>query len=176
MSGRVPDKWYYLVQLGHKESQVTMTECTDQVVGDILSGWRYDISGISPEMRIDYEKHLETCDCCRRRQQLHRTIDVVLIGISTLCILAFIFALAVIHRIEPLRNWALVMHLEHRYVVLTLQSAAAVGLLVSLLSWVLVAVTTPVPLYITGVALAQARVLQERIPEELRGRLPRNVA
>jgi len=152
-----------------------MTACTDQVVGDILSGWRYDISGISPEMRVDYEKHLEMCDHCRSRQRLHRTIDVVLIGISTLCILAFIFALAVIHRMQPLHNWALVMHLEHRYVALTLQTAAALGLLVSLLSWVLVAVTTPAPVYITGVALAQARVLQERIPEELR-RQPRNVA
>jgi hypothetical protein len=153
-----------------------MTACTDQVVGDILSGWRYDISGISPEMRIDYEKHLEMCDHCRRRQQLHRTIDVLLIGISTLCILAFLFALAVIHRLQPLHNWALVMHLEHRYLVLTLQTAAALGLLVSLLSWVLVAVATPAPVYISGLALAQARVLQERIPEELRGRLPRNVA
>jgi hypothetical protein len=153
-----------------------MTECTDQVVGDILSSWRYDISGISPEMRTDYESHLELCDHCRRRQSLHRTIDVALIGISTLSILAFVFALAVIHRMEPLRNWALVMHLEHRYVNLTLQGAAMLGLLVSLISWVLVAVTTPAPVYITGVALAQARVLQERIPEELRGRLPRNVA
>ena len=153
-----------------------MTACTDQVVGDILSGWRYDISGISPEMRTDYERHLEMCDHCRRRQQIHRTIDVALIGISTLCILAFIFALAVIHRVEPLRNWALVMHLEHRLIVMTLQTAAAVGLLISLLSWVLVAVTTPAPVYITGVALAQARVLQERIPEELRGRSSGKVA
>jgi hypothetical protein len=153
-----------------------MTTCTDQVVGDILSGWRYDISGISPEMRTDYESHLETCDYCSRRQRLHRTIDVVLIGISTLSILAFLFALAVIHHIEPLRNWALVMHLEHRYIYLTLQTAAAVGLLVSLLSWILIAVTTPAPLFITGVAMTQARILQERIPEELRGRLPRNVA
>lgn len=153
-----------------------MTACTDQVVGDILSGWRYDISGISPEMRVDYERHLETCDHCRHRQHLHRTIDVLLIGVSTLCILAFLFALAVIHRLQPLHNWALVMHLEHRYLVLTLQTAAALGLLLSLLSWVLVAVATPAPVYITGVALAQARVLQERIPEELRGRLPRNVA
>jgi len=56
-----------------------------------------------------------------------------------------------------------------------LQSAAALGLLVSLLSWVLVAIATPVPVYISGLALAQARVLQERIPEELRGR-SRNVA
>ena len=152
-----------------------MTACTDQVVGDILSGWRYDISGISPDMRVDYESHLEMCDHCRSRQRLHRTIDVVLIGISTVCILAFIFALAVIHRMQPLHSWSLVMHLEHRYVVLTLQSAAALGLLVSLLSWVLVAVTTPAPVFITGVALAQARVLQERIPEELRGR-SRNAA
>jgi hypothetical protein len=153
-----------------------MTNCTDQVVGDILSSWRYDISGISPEMRTDYEGHLEECDSCRRRQRLHRTIDVVLIGLSTLSVLAFILALAVIHHMEPLRNWALVMHLDGRYVPLTLQTAAMVGLLVSLLSWVLIAVTTPAPVYITGMALAQARVLQGRIPEELRGRLPRNVA
>ncbi|HEX3470553.1 MAG TPA: hypothetical protein VHT28_05160 [Silvibacterium sp.] len=154
-----------------------MAECTDQVVGDILSSWRYDISGISPEMRIDYEEHLESCDHCRRRQRLHRTIDVALIGISTLSILAFVFALAVIHHIEPLRNWAVVgMHLEHRHLTMTLQTAAALGLLVSLVSWVLVAVATPAPVYITGVALAQARVLQERIPEEFGGRSPRNVA
>jgi hypothetical protein len=153
-----------------------MTQCTDQVVGDILAGWRYDISGISPEMRTDYEAHLVVCAHCRRRQQIHRTIDVVLIGISTISILAFIFALAVIHRMEPLRNWAMVMHLEHRYVNLTLQGAATLGLMVSLVSWILVAVATPAPVYITGVALAQARVLQERIPEELRGRSSRNVA
>jgi hypothetical protein len=153
-----------------------MTACTDQVVGDILSSWRYDISGISPEMRKDYESHFEECEHCRRRQRLHRTIDVALIGVSTLSVLAFILALAVIHHMEPLRNWSLQMHLDHRYVALTLQTAATVGLLVSLLSWVLIAVTTPAPVYITGMALAQARVLQGRIPEELRGRLPRNVA
>ena len=153
-----------------------MTACTDQVVGDILSSWRYDISGISPEMRKDYEGHLEECEHCRSRQRLHRTIDVALIGVSTISVLAFISALAVIHHMEPLRNWSLQMHLEHRYVALTLQTAATVGLLVSLISWVLIAVTTPAPVYITGMALAQARVLQGRIPEELRGRLPRNVA
>lgn len=153
-----------------------MTECTDQVVGDILSSWRYDISGISPEMRKDYESHFEECAYCRKRQRLHRTIDVVLIGVSTLSILAFILALAVIHHIEPLRNWALVMHLEHRYVELTLQTAATVGLLVSLVSWVLIAITTPASVYITDMAMAHARVLQGRIPEEVRGRLPRNVA
>ena len=71
-----------------------MSTCTDSVVGDILSSWRYDISGISPEMRIDYEEHLATCAFCRSRQRLHRTIDVALISLSTLCILAFLLALA----------------------------------------------------------------------------------
>jgi hypothetical protein len=154
-----------------------MTRCTDQVVGDILSSWRYDISGISPEMRTDYEDHLAGCAHCRSRQRLHRTVDVALIGISTLSILIFLLALAVIHHIEPMRNWAIVdLHLSHRSVAVTLQAAAALGLFVSLLAWVLVAIATPAPVYLTGMALAQARVLQDRIPEELRPRLPRNVA
>lgn len=141
-----------------------MALCTDQVVGDILSSWRYDISGISPEMRIDYEEHLKTCDHCRRRQQLHRIIDVALIGVSTLSILAFLLALAVIHHIQPLRDWALIMHLDGRAVALTLQTGAMFGLLLSLVTWVLVAVATPAPVYLTGVALTQARMLQARLP------------
>jgi hypothetical protein len=148
-----------------------MSTCTDSVVGDILSNWRYDISGISPEMRIDYEEHLATCVFCRSRQRLHRTIDVALIGLSTLCIMAFLLALAVIHHVEPLRTAAVHMHLEHGAVVLTLQAAAIVGLLASLAAWILVAIATPVPAYLTGVAMEQARVLQDRIPEELRSRL-----
>lgn len=139
-----------------------MALCTDQIVGDILSSWRYDISGISPDMRTDYEEHLKECDHCRQRQRLHRIIDVALIGVSTLSILAFILALAVIHHIQPLHDWALVMHLDGRQVALTLQTAAMFGLLVSLISWVLVAVATPVPVYLTGMALSQARFLQNR--------------
>ena len=37
------------------------TRCTDRVVGAILASWRYDISGISPEMRKDYEQHFAEC-------------------------------------------------------------------------------------------------------------------
>ncbi|HEX4310098.1 MAG TPA: hypothetical protein VHZ25_08710 [Acidobacteriaceae bacterium] len=149
-----------------------MSTCTDSVVGDILSSWRYDISGISPEMRTDYEDHLATCAFCLSRQRLHRTIDVALIGLSTMCIVAFLLALAVIHHVEPLRTAAIgVLHLEHRMVVLTLQAAAILGLLASLAAWILVAIATPAPVYLTGVAIEQARVLQDRIPEELRSRL-----
>ncbi|HTZ89362.1 MAG TPA: hypothetical protein VMA71_03425 [Alloacidobacterium sp.] len=148
-----------------------MTPCTDQVIGDILSSWRYDISGISPEMRTDYEQHLAECQHCRSRQRLHRTVDVTLIGLATLSMLAFVLALSVIHRVEPLRNWAVMnLHLREIKVVLTLQAAAVVGLLVSALAWVLVAIATPAPVYITDLAMAQARVLQAR------GRLPRKAA
>jgi hypothetical protein len=153
-----------------------MALCTDQVVGDILSSWRYDISGISPEMRTDYEEHLQVCEHCRSRQRLHRAIDVTLIGISTLSVLAFILALAVIHHVQPLRDWVLVMHLDGRYVALTLQMAAMFGLLISLCSWVLVAVATPVPVYLTGMALTQARMLQGRLPHADSGSSPRNAA
>ena len=34
-----------------------MNQCVDPVVGKILAGWRYDISGIAPEMRGAYEDH-----------------------------------------------------------------------------------------------------------------------
>ena len=144
-----------------------MTPCTDQVIGDILSSWRYDISGISPEMRVDYEQHLVECQHCRSRQRLHRTVDVTLIGLATISMLAFLLALSVIHRVEPLRNWAVMdLHLHRIDMVLTLQAAAVVGLLVSALAWVLVAIATPAPVYITGVAMAQARELQNRLPRK----------
>ena len=32
-------------------------QCIDPIVGKILAGWRYDISGLAPEMRGDYENH-----------------------------------------------------------------------------------------------------------------------
>ena len=43
-----------------------MSQCVDPIVGKILAGWRYDISGITPEMRRDYERHLAACDNAAR--------------------------------------------------------------------------------------------------------------
>ena len=166
-----PQEICYLLIESQCGERIHMTPCTDQVIGDILSSWRYDISGISPEMRVDYEQHFVECPHCRSRQRLHRTVDVTLIGLATLSMLAFLLALAVIHRVEPLRNWAVMnLHLRQIEVVLTLQAAAVVGLLVSALAWILVAIATPAPVYITGMAMAQARELQNR------GRLPRKAA
>lgn len=152
-----------------------MKMCTDPVIGNILSSWRYDISGITPEMRTDYAQHLAECAGCRRRQRLHRTIDVTLIALSTLSIGVFVLALMVIHHLQPLQHWSFLLPVRQLHVYLTLQVAAVIGLLVSLLAWVLVAITTPAPVYLTGMAMAQARSLQGRLPEELRDRLLRNV-
>ena len=41
------------------------TTCTDRVIGNILAGWRYDISGLAPEMRGDYDQHLAECAHCQ---------------------------------------------------------------------------------------------------------------
>ncbi len=137
--------------------------CVDPVVGDILSSWRYDISGITPAMRGDYEDHFVECASCRSRQRLHRTVDVTLVGLTTISTAAFLLALAIIHHIQPLQHWALVtLHLWQIPIVLSLQAAAILGLLVSLLCWLLVAVATPAPVFLTGVAMNQARSLQER--------------
>jgi hypothetical protein len=137
--------------------------CVDPVVGDILSSWRYDISGITPAMRGDYEEHFVECAYCRSRQHLHRTIDVVLIGTTTISTAAFVLALAIIHHIQPLQHWALVsLHLWEIPIVLSLQAAAIAGLFLSFLCWVLVAIATPAPVFLTGVALNQARSLHGR--------------
>ena len=154
-----------------------MSACTDPVIGDILSSWRYDISGITPAMRGDYERHLVECACCHGRQRIHRTIDVTLILLSTVSTAAFLLALAVIHHIDPLQHFAIArLHLADIDVVLTMQFAAVAGLFASLLIWLIVALVTPAPMYLRGVAIERARELQHRIPENLRERLPRNVA
>jgi uncharacterized integral membrane protein len=146
-----------------------MTPCTDQVVGDILSSWRYDISGITPSMRVDYEHHFEECAHCRYKQRLHRTVDVALIGLSTVSIAVFVLALAIIHHVQPMQHWALSLHLWEIPIVLSLQAAAVMGLLISLMSWVLVAVATPAPVFLTDMAMREAKLLQQRMPAELRG-------
>jgi len=56
----------------------------DRVVGAILASWRYDISGISPEMRRDYESHFVECAHCSARQKFHRSLDVTLAVLTSL--------------------------------------------------------------------------------------------
>ncbi len=149
---------------------MTKVRCIDPRVGDILAGWRYDISGLHSEMRTDYESHLRECRHCHSRQTIHRVVDVLLIGVSTAAIVAFVSALLVLHRIEPLRDWVILsLQLHQVSLVVSVERVAILGLLISLLAWIVVAIITPAPSYLSQ----QARALQERLPEELRERFPK---
>ena len=77
-------------------------QCIDPIVGKILAGWRYDISGLAPEMRGDYEESLcRSCEYCRNRQKIHRMIDVGLIALASVSAGVFLLAFAVIHYLSP---------------------------------------------------------------------------
>ena len=156
------------------------TTCTDHVVGAILSGWRYDISGISPDLRGDYEEHLRECAHCRGRQRLHRTVDMLLFTATTLSFAAFLLAAVVLHRLRALSHLASVhVHLlpeaglAHSHIpvsiTLSLQAVAVMGVFVSMLLWLLVAIATPIPGMVS-------ELLHERSSAETRDRLGKQAA
>ncbi len=138
--------------------------CTDPIVGAILSGWRYDISNISPEMRTDYENHLAECPHCRRRQHIARTIDVLLISVSSLSMVAFLLAAVVMHRVELLTHIAgsLTLPLRQHPYVISLQAVAIAGLVISMVLWVLVAVATPLPGIVSTVVQERSSGIRQR--------------
>ena len=78
-----------------------MSQCVDPIVGKILAGWRYDISGLAPEMGGDYEEHFAACEHCRSRQRLHRTIDISLIALASVSAGVFLLAFGVIRHFGP---------------------------------------------------------------------------
>ena len=116
-------------------------------------------------MRTDYESHLSECPNCIRRQRLARTIDVLLISISTLSFVTFLLMSVVMHRLETLTHLgtSVTLHL-HTPVVISLQAAAIAGLVISMVLWVLVAIATPLPSLVKG------------IPSDIRQRLARRHA
>jgi len=136
------------------------------VIGDILAGWRYDISGLSPAMRTDYDQHLTDCDQCRRRQHTARTIDVLLITVSSLSILAFMLAAAVLHRIESIAHLGTSLHghLHNTPITISLEAAAIAGVVISIMLCVLVAISTPVPSLVS-------EAVQQRLPQTIRDRM-----
>jgi hypothetical protein len=134
-------------------------KCIDKVVGDILAGWRYDISEIRPEMGADYEAHFAACERCRAMRRLHRTIDIALIVLAGISALVFLLAFAAVHHFEP----------RHAFL---LELAALAGFLLSLLVWLVVAVATPAPLVMVDAALPFARRVHDRLPPHIRDRIP----
>ncbi len=136
-----------------------MTECTDRVIGKILAGWRYDISGLAPEMRGDYEQHFVECAHCRGRRKLHRAIDISLIALGTISAGLFVIAFAIVHQFKP----------RH---ALILEFIALGGFALSALIWLVVAVATPAPYVVLGAAIKGARIVHDRLPEPIKERIP----
>ena len=136
-----------------------MSECVDPIVGKILAGWRYDISGIAPEMCGDYEEHFAGCEQCRSRQRIHRIIDVSLITLASISGAVFLLAFGVIRHFGP----------SH---ALLLELTALAGFALSALIWLIVAVATPAPLAVVDAARFGARHVHDRLPQEIRERLP----
>ena len=157
------------------------TPCTDQVIGHILSGWRYDISGAPLSLRGDYETHLRACAHCRGKQRLHRTVDLLLLTVTTLACAAFFLATLVLHRLETIRHLSGSVHvhlgteralaLAHvpQSITISLEAVAVSGVIFSLLLWALVVMMTPVP----GMLSA---MLREHVSPELRERLWKQAA
>src|SRR5215472_2927010 len=139
-----------------------MSQCVDPIVGKILAGWRYDISGLASEMRGDYEEHFSACEHCRSRQRLHRTIDVSLIALASVSAGVFLLAFGVIRHFGP----------RHAF---WLELAALGGFALSALIWLVVAVATPAPVTVLDAAKEGARRVHDRLPEEIRQRLPEEI-
>jgi uncharacterized membrane protein len=142
------------------------TDCIDPIVGGILAGWRYDISGIAPAMRGDYEEHLATCDHCRARQSFHRRIDIGLLVLASLSAAVFMAAfVAIVY-------FAMHFGLRHS---LAFELLAAGGFGVSVAMAIMVGITTPAPLVVKRAAREKARQVHDRLPEEIRNRIPEEV-
>jgi hypothetical protein len=110
-------------------------------------------------MRGDYEEHFAACEHCRTRQRLHRTIDISLIALASVSAGVFLLAFGVIRHFGP-RN------------AFWLEIAALVGFALSALIWLIVAVATPAPMAVVDVARIGARHVHDRLPPEIRERLP----
>ncbi|MDE1155459.1 MAG: hypothetical protein PW735_06970 [Acidobacteriaceae bacterium] len=126
-------------------------------MGGILAGWRYDISQIPPDLRVDYETHLSQCTFCRRKQHLHRSVDVLLLSATSLSFVAFLLAALVIRRIEaishvtalhvklhPAETAGLLAARTPATVTIGLEAVAIAGVVLSLLLWGVIAMVTPV--------------------------------
>jgi hypothetical protein len=122
-------------------------------------------------MRTDYDQHLSDCAHCRSKQRLHRTVDVLLISVSSLSILAFLLAAVVMHRVEAVTHVEQlhVQLLHHTAMYISLEAVAIAGLVFSTVLWILVAIMTPIPGFLGA-------LVQQRIPADLRQRFSKDAA
>jgi len=93
------------------------------------------------------------------RQKLHRIIDISLISLASVSAAVFLLAFAVIRYFGP----------RHAFL---LEVAALAGFALSALIWLIVAVATPAPMAVVDAAKLGARHVHDRLPAEIRERLP----
>ena len=110
-------------------------------------------------MRGDYAAHFESCEHCQSRQRLHRAIDISLIVLASFSAFVFLLAYLVIRHFGP----------AHAFI---LELVALGGFVLSTLIWLVVAVATPAPLVVIGAAKTGARIVHDRLPPEVRERIP----
>jgi hypothetical protein len=140
-----------------------MAQCVDRVVGQILAGWRYDISHLAVDMRVDYEQHLDECAYCRGKQTLHRRIDFGLLLLAKASAIIFLAAFLAVRYFHP--RYAFIMEM-----------LALAGVLFSAGIWIIVCMTTPVPVMVFGAVRSKARQIHEKLPEELKAKIPETIA
>jgi predicted metal-binding membrane protein len=130
---------------------------------------------------VDYEAHLYSCSHCRRKQRMHRTVDVLLLAVTSLSFAAFLLAALVMHRVEAMSHISNVQHVRlhgeagpvlsriPESITISLEAVAIAGVFVSMLLWTLVTIATPIPSMV-------AAIFRERISPELRERLRKQAA
>lgn len=125
-------------------------------------------------MRKDYEQHLVECSRCSARQRFHRSLDVTLVVLTSLSVFFSLFALAVLRHIKPLEHVAFnILGLDSIDTYHMLVSAAIAGVCFSVIAFVLVLTTTPMPSYLGGLAAERAKIIEERLPAAIKSLRPR---
>jgi len=144
------------------------THAQIEVVGGILASWRYDISGISPEMRKDYEQHFAECAHCSGRQEVppQPGCDAGCFDFSG----GFLLSLRTggSQHIRPVEHMAFnVFGLDVADTYHMLVSAGIAGLVFSLIALALVLTATRRHPYLSGIRRrALAKLIEERCPRE----------
>ena len=96
------------------------------------------------------------------RQRLHRGIDIGLMALASASMVVFLLAYGVIRHFHP----------SHAF---WLEIGALGGFLLSMLLWLVVALVTPAPLVMKDAAMTGARIGLEKLPEEIRDRIPEDL-
>jgi hypothetical protein len=114
-------------------------------------------------MRIDYEQHFAHCEHCRQKQRLHRIIDFGLLFTAKASAVVFLAGFLAVRHFFPTGGFIM-------------QMLALAGVVLSAAVWVIVCMTTPVPVMVFGAVRTQARRIHERLPSEIKAKIPEHIA